>query len=278
MAFDDFPVYYCDNSDDESEPMDRMRKVACVLIAPNYDYTGEDKTERTVHKYMQKVKFLPNNLSDKFADEIRHFSDSVSDAQIRLFRIGTQAKFKNVTYAIEEATRLKIEVLCIIFIGHGTEHGGMLLQNRDSMSRVQLHRIINATGFYGTLIEAFCMCYACGSKYQPIADTCGTTQLTPLEKRNIPRVSIFSSTGIAFLKKLRDIMFGSDSKYVDLKPEAFIYPAEELAPTEALTPQGDDVPDEAFDDKQMKKSDVTTVNVCGDLGELLIFEPIPHMV
>lgn len=296
--------YWHEESDDEY-PVNKMEKVACVMITPKYEYHGTDDVHRRVHKYLTQVQFLPKPLDACFYEEVTRFVDAFADIKSIVDVVKTTAGFKDVVKAVNKATKNDIEVLFVMFVGHGTASNGMLLQDHQSMTRQQLHRIVRASKFAGTLIDVYCMCHAQGPQYASFGDSIVGPGVSVLDKANAPRMSIYSSTyypqtysnGLAFLRRFRRIVFGEGygifPRYADVSAEALTPTAGEVESArndlhkEKRSNQMVDEWDEWDDADILKAAQTPVVLVCGldvsnewikkrlvDLN-LRIFDPLP---
>lgn len=269
-------IPYTNIFDTEDSVPDIMSRVSCVLIAPKYEYLGEDETEAKVHAYLTKVNFLPTPLHKAFFDEVDRFALDFLHAKSTVSCVYSPALHVDMVNSIRKAVDTKPEVLFILFVGYGTAEKGMVLQDHCSMTQADLHRIILRTLFSGTLIEVFCMCFARGVSYSPVVD--GDLQLSSIEKRPTSRFSIHSSTfysqkmsvGLAFLRKLRCILFENGRpQYTDVTPDALHATREDIS--KARIDMGkkdiDDNDDDSWEmeenDMRLKKNQTPLVEFCG---------------
>lgn len=270
------------------------------MITPQYEYCKDNDVHRQVHEYLIDVRFLPKPLGRCFYDEIQKMNNDFLDASSNVAWIHKHAHPHDVVNAIDKATKLDVEVLFVMFVGHGSPDGRMLLQDRRSMTRQALHKIVRGFKFIGTLIDVYCMCHAQGPEYTPFGDTAIARPLSELEKVNAPMVSIYSSTyfsqkysnGLAFLRRFRRIVFGNKAfpKYAEVTTEALTPTPDEVASAHkdldaAKEATLHEMLAEWDDCDTLKSAELPLVHVCGhDISEALIrealgdrrmFDPLP---
>lgn len=282
-----------DNDIRQSDDARRMARVSCVIIAPRYDYLGHDQDLRKFHDYLIQVQVMPKPLGQAFYTEIHALTFQLGQSNIAgIHIVSDQARVKNIAESVRKAT-CSTDVLFVVFVGHGTPDKGMMLQDRQSMTRQHLHQLANQNGFKGTLIEVFCMCHAQGPEYTAAMDAHQTVPLTIMEKDNSPLFSVYSSTyatqkysvGLAFLRKFRKLVFGGCvPKYVDITPTSLMPSDTEIEEARADLRQEDDLADSVAC-PAVAALDIPVVHVCGHdidnqmirerLADAKLFDPLP---
>jgi hypothetical protein len=284
-AFDTDSEY----EEDSCIMMNSTSSVSCVLLAPKYEYMGQDKTESKVHSYLTKVNFLPPPLHAKFFEEIAGIGSEFLRRGSDVKYVCAHAEPKHVIKSIQDAVDEKPKLLFVMFVGHGTAEKGMVLQNHCSMSQAELHRVVTRSKFSGTLIEVYCMCYAKGTSYSPTQG--GSHELSSMERYMNPRFSIHSSTfhsqkysvGLAFLRKLRRTIFDEDHPlYSDLTPDLLHASSDEvdtarkdLGYKSPIEEDEDIYTDIEENESRLKKNQMPCVQFCGrDVVNSDVFEAL----